>query len=158
MAARTLHKKLILNKLLVAQLSDVEEGDVENQGREGLDGASGAGAVAEIVRDHDLPAGAGRHLAHGGDPACDQLIESECGRSALLGLVEDLSIDQLTRIIYCHETLGRRLRAVSFRYLAVHHAVEHDLHARSLGVFLQELLVPELVCIIYWWHITIKSL
>ena len=136
-------------------LSCIQKGDVKYKCRECLDGTCRTGSVSKIVWNHDLPTGADRHFSHRSDPSCNEFIEAECGRTTFLGLVENLSVDEFTYIIYGHETLWRWFRAVSFCDLTVHHAVEHYLHARSLGIFLQELLVPEFVSIIYWWHITV---
>ena len=67
-------------------------------------------------------------------------------------LFKDLSVYEFTCVIYSHETLRRWLLSFSFNNFTVHHPIEHYLHTRSLGVLLKELLVPQLICIIYRWH------
>ena len=135
------------------ELPDIKQSDVEDKSRKGLYGAGRAGTIAEIVRDNHFPTGTRRHLPHGGDPSCDEFVETECGRSPLLGLIEDLSVYELTSIIYSHETLRRRLLSFSFGYLPVHHTIEHYLHAWLLGVLLKKLLVSQLISIICRGHI-----
>ena len=135
-----------------AGLSDVEEGDVEDECGEGLDGACGAGTVAEVVWNYDFPTRAGRHFTHGCDPTSDELVQAEGGWTAFLGLVEHLAVDQLAHIVDSHKTLRTWLRTAALGNLTVHHTVEHDLYTRFLSVFLKKLLIAELICIIYWWH------
>ena len=135
----------------------IQKGDIEDQGGEGLDRAGRAGAVTKVVRDDNLPAGTHRHLAEGSDPACDEFVEAESSGAAFLGLVEHLSVDELTYIMYCNETLRRWLRAAALGYLPVHHSIEHYLHSRTLSILLKELLIAQLIIVIYWWHTELKS-
>lgn len=97
----------------LSTLPYIQKGDIEDQGGEGLYRAGRAGAVTKVVRDDNLPAGTHRHLAEGSDPACDEFVEAESSGAAFLGLVEHLSVDELTYIMYCNETLWRRLGTVS---------------------------------------------
>ena len=78
--------------------------------------------------------------------------EPESRRLPLLGLVKYLSVYEASGVMDGYEALRRWLRAVPPRDLAVHHSVEHDPDSLSLGIFLQELLVPQFVIIVCWRH------